>query len=73
MKLGCSGQESHPHHPRVSGRASQVGRLRAEFDQGVDYNLVECDLCDVDPHVISSLFKSYLRECEEECQLFHLV
>ncbi|KAF9792556.1 hypothetical protein BJ322DRAFT_56272 [Thelephora terrestris] len=50
---------------RLSGRASQVNRLRAEFDQGVDYDLAECDPCDVDPHVIASLFKAYLRALPE--------
>ncbi|KAF9650596.1 RhoGAP-domain-containing protein [Thelephora ganbajun] len=50
---------------RLSGRASHVSRLRTEFDQGVDYNLVECDPSDIDPHVISSLFKAYLRELPE--------
>ena len=60
----CLGSNAYPHHSRVSGRSSHVNRLRAEFDQGVDYNLVESDPCDVDPHAISSLFKAYVRECE---------
>ena len=64
-EIGVLGLVTLPfYRPRVSGRASQINHLRAEFDQGVDYNLVECDPCDVDPHVISSLFKSYLRSCE---------
>lgn len=50
---------------RVNGRTLHVSRLRAEFDQGVDYNLIECGPCDIDPHVISSLFKAYLRALPE--------
>jgi len=63
LQLECLKSNADPCHSRVSGRSSHVSRLRADFDQGVDYNLVECDPCDVDPHVIASLFKQYLREC----------
>ena len=63
-EIWVPGTRTYLHRSRLSGRASRVNRLRAEFDQGVDYNLVECDTCDVDPHVISSLFKAYLRERE---------
>ena len=73
VKFRGLGSGAYLHYFRVSGRASQVSRLRAEFDQGVDYNLVESDPCDVDPHVISSLFKAYLRACEFTHQSFHLL
>ncbi|KAG9089127.1 hypothetical protein FRC06_001698 [Ceratobasidium sp. 370] len=47
---------------RISGRPSHVGRLRAEFDAGADYELSEAHPSDLDPHAVSSLFKAYLRE-----------
>ena len=40
------GSSAYLYYFRVSRRASQVSRLRAEFDQGIDYNLVESDPCD---------------------------
>jgi hypothetical protein len=49
---------------RISGRASHVARLRAEFDTGADYDLRECPPGDLDPHAVSSIFKAYLRERE---------
>lgn len=49
---------------RISGRSSHVARLRSEFDAGADYNLVECEPGDLDPHAVSSIFKTFLRECE---------
>ncbi|RPD63926.1 RhoGAP-domain-containing protein [Lentinus tigrinus ALCF2SS1-6] len=50
---------------RISGRSSHVARLRAEFDAGADYNLVECEPGDLDPHAVSSIFKTFLRELPE--------
>lgn len=47
---------------RISGRASHVSKLRAEFDTGADYDLQECTPGDLDPHAVSSVFKAYLRE-----------
>ena len=73
VKFRGLGSSAYLHYFRVSGRASQVSHLRAEFDQGVNYNLVKSDLCDVDPHIISSLFKAYLRACESTRQSFYLL
>ena len=39
-----------------------MAKLRAEFDAGADYNLVECEPGDLDPHAVSSIFKTFLRE-----------
>ncbi|KAH8083798.1 RhoGAP-domain-containing protein [Cristinia sonorae] len=50
---------------RVSGRPAHVAKLRSEFDTGADYNLVECDPGDLDPHAVASIFKAYLRELPE--------
>ncbi|KAI0702939.1 hypothetical protein C8T65DRAFT_655154 [Cerioporus squamosus] len=50
---------------RISGRSSHVAKLRAEFDAGADYNLVECEPGDLDPHAVSSIFKTFLRELPE--------
>lgn len=47
---------------RVSGRASHVTKLRAEFDTGVDYDMTDCSPGDLDPHAVASIFKAYLRE-----------
>ncbi|KAI0674979.1 hypothetical protein C8Q78DRAFT_1075327 [Trametes maxima] len=50
---------------RVSGRSSHVAKLRAEFDAGTDYDLVECEPGDLDPHAVASIFKTFLRELPE--------
>ncbi|THH30922.1 hypothetical protein EUX98_g3249 [Antrodiella citrinella] len=50
---------------RVSGRPAHVAKLRSEFDTGADYNLVESDPGDLDPHAVASIFKAYLRELPE--------
>ncbi|EIM81090.1 RhoGAP-domain-containing protein [Stereum hirsutum FP-91666 SS1] len=50
---------------RISGRASHVSKLRAEFDTGADYDISECTPGDLDPHAVSSVFKAYLRELPE--------
>ncbi|EJF65136.1 RhoGAP-domain-containing protein [Dichomitus squalens LYAD-421 SS1] len=47
---------------RISGRSSHVAKLRSEFDAGCDYNLIEADPSDLDPHAVSSIFKTFLRE-----------
>ncbi|GJE94907.1 RhoGAP-domain-containing protein [Phanerochaete sordida] len=47
---------------RLNGRPAHVAKLRAEFDSGADYNLVESDPGDLDPHAVASIFKAYLRE-----------
>jgi len=31
---------------------------------GVDYNMLGCSPCDLDPHAVASIFKAYLRERE---------
>lgn len=48
---------------RISGRTSHSLRLRKEFDAGADLNLILCHPADLDPHAVSGIFKSYLREC----------
>ncbi|KAH9949638.1 RhoGAP-domain-containing protein [Amylocystis lapponica] len=50
---------------RVSGRSSHVAKLRSEFDAGADFDMVECDPGDLDPHAVASIFKAYLRELPE--------
>ncbi|KAF9050171.1 hypothetical protein BJ165DRAFT_1525445 [Panaeolus papilionaceus] len=50
---------------RLTGRPSHTSRLRAEFDSGADYDLIECTPGDLDPHAVSSVFKAYLRELPE--------
>ncbi|TFK20945.1 RhoGAP-domain-containing protein [Coprinopsis marcescibilis] len=50
---------------RVSGRASHISKLRAEFDTGADYDLSVCSPGDLDPHAVASVFKAYLRELPE--------
>lgn len=30
---------------------------------GADFELVQCDPSDLDPHAVASIFKAYLREC----------
>ncbi|THH13214.1 hypothetical protein EW146_g6972 [Bondarzewia mesenterica] len=50
---------------RISGRASHIAKLRAEFDTGSDYDMTECAPGDLDPHAVSSIFKAYLRELPE--------
>ncbi|KAL5631890.1 hypothetical protein ACGC1H_000054 [Rhizoctonia solani] len=50
---------------RISGRPGHVSRLRAEFDAGADYDLVEIPPSDLDPHAVSHLFKAYLRQLPE--------
>ncbi|KAL4248462.1 hypothetical protein ABKN59_007867 [Abortiporus biennis] len=47
---------------RVNGRPSHVAKLRSEFDTGADYNLIEADPSELDPHSVASIFKAYLRE-----------
>uniref|UniRef100_A0A5K1JYY3 Glucose oxidase n=1 Tax=Ganoderma boninense TaxID=34458 RepID=A0A5K1JYY3_9APHY len=47
---------------RISGRSSHVAKLRSEFDAGGDNNLVEVEPGDLDPHAVSSIFKTFLRE-----------
>ncbi|KAM5533311.1 hypothetical protein V8D89_012985 [Ganoderma adspersum] len=50
---------------RISGRSSHVAKLRSEFDAGGDYNLTEVEPGDLDPHAVSSIFKTFLRELPE--------
>lgn len=50
---------------RLTGRPSHMSKLRSEFDTGADYDLSECNLGDLDPHAVSSVFKAYLRELPE--------
>ncbi|KAI0256190.1 hypothetical protein BJV78DRAFT_1278730 [Lactifluus subvellereus] len=50
---------------RVSGRATHVAKLRAEFDTGADFDMLECEPGDLDPHAVASVFKTYLRELPE--------
>jgi hypothetical protein len=47
---------------RISGRATHVAKLRAEFDTGADFDMLECGPSDLDPHAVASIFKTYLRE-----------
>ncbi|EMD37487.1 hypothetical protein CERSUDRAFT_114130 [Gelatoporia subvermispora B] len=50
---------------RISGRSSHVAKLRSEFDAGADFDMVDCDPGDLDPHAVSSIFKTFLRELPE--------
>ncbi|KAF8552504.1 RhoGAP-domain-containing protein [Imleria badia] len=50
---------------RVSGRSSHVAKLRAEFDTGADFDIVQSNPGDLDPHAVASVFKAYLRELPE--------
>ncbi|KAI9509177.1 hypothetical protein F5148DRAFT_797744 [Russula earlei] len=50
---------------RISGRATHVAKLRSEFDNGADFDLLESDPSDLDPHAVASVFKTYLRELPE--------
>ncbi|KAL4078507.1 hypothetical protein V8B97DRAFT_1276653 [Scleroderma yunnanense] len=50
---------------RVSGRSSHVAKLRAEFDTGADFDIVQSSPGDLDPHAVASIFKAYLRELPE--------
>lgn len=54
---------------RVSGRASHISKLRAEFDSGADYDMSECGPSDLDPHAVASVLKAYLRECKLSVQM----
>ncbi|ORY24058.1 hypothetical protein BCR39DRAFT_547829 [Naematelia encephala] len=47
---------------RISGRSSHIARLRKEFDSGADLDLRLCHPGDLDPHAVSGIFKTYLRE-----------
>ncbi|KAI0081876.1 RhoGAP-domain-containing protein, partial [Panus rudis PR-1116 ss-1] len=58
---------------RVSGRPAHVAKLRSEFDTGADYNLVECDPGDLDPHAVASIFKAYLRELPQSLLTTNLI
>ena len=49
---------------RISGRTSHLSRLRKEFDTGADLDLTRCHPADLDPHAVSGIFKTYLRERE---------
>ncbi|KIJ67689.1 hypothetical protein HYDPIDRAFT_107154 [Hydnomerulius pinastri MD-312] len=50
---------------RVSGRSSHVAKLRADFDTGADFDIVQSNPGDLDPHAVASIFKAYLRELPE--------
>ncbi|KAI6033044.1 hypothetical protein F5J12DRAFT_909841 [Pisolithus orientalis] len=50
---------------RVSGRSSHIAKLRAEFDTGADFNIMQSSPGDLDPHAVASIFKAYLRELPE--------
>ncbi|KZS98430.1 RhoGAP-domain-containing protein [Sistotremastrum niveocremeum HHB9708] len=50
---------------RISGRASHIQKLKAEFDSGADYDLSECSPSELDPHAVASIFKTYFRELPE--------
>ena len=42
-----------------------------DFRIGCDYNLIEAEPGDLDPHAVSSIFKTFLREREQ--RMFDLV
>ncbi|KIJ49522.1 hypothetical protein M422DRAFT_246603 [Sphaerobolus stellatus SS14] len=50
---------------RVTGRSSHITRLRADFDGGADYDIIDCSPSDLDPHAVASVLKAYLRELPE--------
>ncbi|KAG6887081.1 hypothetical protein C0992_000866 [Termitomyces sp. T32_za158] len=50
---------------RVPGRTLHVSKLKAEFDNGADFDMTECSPGDVDPHAVASVFKLFLRELPE--------
>ncbi|KZT71058.1 RhoGAP-domain-containing protein [Daedalea quercina L-15889] len=58
---------------RISGRSSHVAKLRSEFDTGADWDMTECDPCDLDPHAVASIFKTYLRELPESILTMSLI
>ncbi|KAF9244863.1 hypothetical protein BU15DRAFT_41388 [Melanogaster broomeanus] len=58
---------------RVSGRSSHVAKLRAEFDNGADFDIVQSNPGDLDPHAVASIFKAYLRELPEPILTNHLM
>ncbi|TFY54196.1 hypothetical protein EVJ58_g9004 [Rhodofomes roseus] len=58
---------------RISGRSSHVAKLRSEFDTGADWDMTECDVCDLDPHAVASIFKTYLRELPESILTMSLI
>lgn len=47
---------------RISGRSSHLARLRKEFDSGADLDLSLSEPSDLDPHAVSGIFKTYIRE-----------
>lgn len=47
---------------RISGRSSHLARLRKEFDAGADLDLSLSEPSDLDPHAVSGIFKTYIRE-----------
>ncbi|KIK93054.1 hypothetical protein PAXRUDRAFT_536845 [Paxillus rubicundulus Ve08.2h10] len=58
---------------RVSGRSSHVAKLRTEFDTGADFDIVQSNPGDLDPHAVASIFKAYLRELPEPILTNHLM
>ncbi|KIJ18853.1 hypothetical protein PAXINDRAFT_166808 [Paxillus involutus ATCC 200175] len=58
---------------RVSGRSSHVAKLRIEFDTGADFDIVQSNPGDLDPHAVASIFKAYLRELPEPILTNHLM
>ncbi|KZT43645.1 hypothetical protein SISSUDRAFT_613164 [Sistotremastrum suecicum HHB10207 ss-3] len=54
---------------RISGRASHIQKLKAEFDSGADYDLSECSPSELDPHAVASIFKTYFRELPETIRI----
>lgn len=34
------------------------------LNTGADFDIVQCNPGDLDPHAVASVFKAYLRECE---------